>query len=556
MAELSKFFVNIGSKFDDKGVKNGISGLDKLKNSASKVAEGLKTVALAGAAMGVALVVAAKKAADAAGIQEKAEVALATAMKTAGTYTEEAFKHNLEYASSLQKITTFGDETILTVQKLLSNYGAQGKELDDLTKASLDFATATGMSLEGAAALVGKTIGSTTNALTRYGITVEGAVGSTERMQAAVTGISKLFGGAAQAEAQTYAGRLKQMQNQWGDLVEKIGFKVIPIFTEIIQVIQTEIIPLFEDWVGGIDGTSGAAENFGNTLKFIIKIARGVITIFDILADAVAGLALGMTFHFKAAGEAFKSMGDKFAQAGELFGKLTAEQVTQSRTRREEVEKTGKVIIETAEMVSEKEIEVAEKTGKVIIETAEMVSEKEIEVAEKTAEKKIEIEKNKTGEFLGLTSEINKLGGEVFEEDKKRRKALQPLLVAEATANTYLGATKALAQGGIFGILTAGTVIATGLAQVANISAQKFAKGVRNFSGGMALVGEQGPELVNLPRGSSVYSNPETRNMITNMGGSNIYVTVPPIPNRSYAKQMAKIVGEELYKDVSRNRKL
>ena len=534
MAELSKFFVNIGSKFDDKGVKNGISGLDKLKNSASKVAEGLKTVALAGAAMGVALVVAAKKAADAAGIQEKAEVALATAMKTAGTYTEEAFKHNLEYASSLQKITTFGDETILTVQKLLSNYGAQGKELDDLTKASLDFATATGMSLEGAAALVGKTIGSTTNALTRYGITVEGAVGSTERMQAAVTGISKLFGGAAQAEAQTYAGRLKQMQNQWGDLVEKIGFKVIPIFTEIIQVIQTEIIPLFEDWVGGIDGTSGAAENFGNTLKFIIKIARGVITIFDILADAVAGLALGMTFHFKAAGEAFKSMGDKFAQAGELFGKLTAEQVTQSRTRREEVEKTGKVIIETAEMVSEKEIE----------------------VAEKTAEKKIEIEKNKTGEFLGLTSEINKLGGEVFEEDKKRRKALQPLLVAEATANTYLGATKALAQGGIFGILTAGTVIATGLAQVANISAQKFAKGVRNFSGGMALVGEQGPELVNLPRGSSVYSNPETRNMITNMGGSNIYVTVPPIPNRSYAKQMAKIVGEELYKDVSRNRKL
>jgi hypothetical protein len=31
-----------------------------------------------------------------------------------------------------------------------------------------------------------------------------------------------------------------------------------------------------------------------------------------------------------------------------------------------------------------------------------------------------------------------------------------------------------------------------------------FAGGVENFAGGMALVGERGPELVNLPRGSDV----------------------------------------------------
>lgn len=39
---------------------------------------------------------------------------------------------------------------------------------------------------------------------------------------------------------------------------------------------------------------------------------------------------------------------------------------------------------------------------------------------------------------------------------------------------------------------------------------QGFATGVRNFSGGTALVGERGPELVNLPRGSSVIPNNET----------------------------------------------
>lgn len=38
-----------------------------------------------------------------------------------------------------------------------------------------------------------------------------------------------------------------------------------------------------------------------------------------------------------------------------------------------------------------------------------------------------------------------------------------------------------------------------------------LARGVRNFRGGMALVGEEGPELVSLPRGANVYSNAETR---------------------------------------------
>jgi len=34
-----------------------------------------------------------------------------------------------------------------------------------------------------------------------------------------------------------------------------------------------------------------------------------------------------------------------------------------------------------------------------------------------------------------------------------------------------------------------------------------FQEGVRNFGGGLAVVGEKGPELVNLPAGSSVIPN-------------------------------------------------
>lgn len=44
----------------------------------------------------------------------------------------------------------------------------------------------------------------------------------------------------------------------------------------------------------------------------------------------------------------------------------------------------------------------------------------------------------------------------------------------------------------------------------------RFAEGVRGYRGGLAIVGERGPELVHLPRGANVYSNSESRSMLNN----------------------------------------
>lgn len=46
-----------------------------------------------------------------------------------------------------------------------------------------------------------------------------------------------------------------------------------------------------------------------------------------------------------------------------------------------------------------------------------------------------------------------------------------------------------------------------------------FAGGVDNFAGGLAVVGERGPELLSLPRGSSVSTAGETRQLLGGRGG-------------------------------------
>jgi phage-related tail protein len=51
----------------------------------------------------------------------------------------------------------------------------------------------------------------------------------------------------------------------------------------------------------------------------------------------------------------------------------------------------------------------------------------------------------------------------------------------------------------------------------------KFATGTTFAPGGMALVGERGPELVNLPRGSQVIPSGRTSNLVGAMQSVEVY---------------------------------
>ena len=52
-----------------------------------------------------------------------------------------------------------------------------------------------------------------------------------------------------------------------------------------------------------------------------------------------------------------------------------------------------------------------------------------------------------------------------------------------------------------------------------------FQRGTDFAPGGMALVGEGGPELVNLPRGAQVINNQQTRNIV-NQGPERITIEI------------------------------
>ena len=78
---------------------------------------------------------------------------------------------------------------------------------------------------------------------------------------------------------------------------------------------------------------------------------------------------------------------------------------------------------------------------------------------------------------IGAVQELGSALGQLAGKNKE-------VAVAEAIINTYQGATKALAQGGIFGVVSAAAVVANGLNSVKQIMAQDVGTGTGGGGGG------------------------------------------------------------------------
>ena len=204
-----------------KGVSSALGGLAKQAGIAAAAYFGTR-----------ALINGIKGSIDAYAAQELAEKKLQAALgKTSPAL--------LAQARALQQVSMFGDEVVMEAQAMIAAFVKDEEAVAAATKATLDLAAAKGFDLVTAADLVSKTLGSSTNALTRYGIEVKGAVGSTERLTSLTENIAEVFGGQATQQAQTLTGQLAQMNNAMGDTAEDLGELLAPALSGVAGFLKT-----------------------------------------------------------------------------------------------------------------------------------------------------------------------------------------------------------------------------------------------------------------------------------------------------------------------------
>ena len=238
--------VSVGLGLDDKEFNN------KLKDAEKKTLQFAGTMKKALGALGLGfsvkmIVDGIAKSVEAFRTQEKAINQLNTALANSGQYSEEYSQHLQDLASSLQKVTNYGDEVTIKAIAVGQAFAGNIKLTDDLIRATLDFASATGTDLDTAFKLVGKSIGSSTNAFKRYGIELQAGMSKEQKMIALQQQLATKFEGSAAAMSDATT----QLKNAFGDLNESIGKAFNPSITSnidspdaIISSIIIAVLPL------------------------------------------------------------------------------------------------------------------------------------------------------------------------------------------------------------------------------------------------------------------------------------------------------------------------
>lgn len=257
-------------------IKNYQDALSKVQAQSANLEQSLANVAkisaVAFAALSAEIFLSVKAFREA----ELASNKLTQSMKNQGIFSKQLKDDYKKQAQALQELTGIDDDSITSGQAVLQGYLGQIRVSKELTRAVLDLSVAKGIDLNSAFDLVGKTIGTNTNALARNGIEIDANLSRQEKMAKVIEEVNKKFGGQAET-ASKGLGVFQALDSAFGDLQEEIGQRFAPAIE------------------AGARALLRLVQAISNNKPLVDFVAQGIIagTVFAALSGtlAVAGLA-------------------------------------------------------------------------------------------------------------------------------------------------------------------------------------------------------------------------------------------------------------------------
>ena len=232
---------NIRSKDETKGgLQSASSSLDAFGKNVDSVFKNIAKITAVGMAAVTGVGVAFNKLTDIYGKQEKAEIQLAAAARNNPLLNGKSVVGLKEYASSLQKVSTFGDEAILPLMAMGEAMGYSEEMIKKVSSAAVDLAAGSGgtMSLEAAFKNLYKTLGGMTGELGESMPALRGLTEEQLKAGAAIDIVSKQYGGMASTIARSTSGIKEQTKNIFGDMLESMGKGLAPISNILMRKLQ------------------------------------------------------------------------------------------------------------------------------------------------------------------------------------------------------------------------------------------------------------------------------------------------------------------------------
>lgn len=516
--------------------QSGGEALDKIKSSLGFLADRAMVVGTALVGFGVAAVNAFRE-------SELAANQLNQSMVQQGVYTAELAKKYTDLAKGIQDKTTFDDDQTKSAMALLQSQIGQLEITEDLIMATANLAAAKQIDLKTAAELVGKSIGTETNALARQGIEIDATASKTEKLAMVVGQLTNKFGGQAQAVAYGL-GSLEQLKNVMGDVLELVGEKLAPYIGFFVGQMKNFSMALQEGTgfakglqtiIYGLSVGFAAAKNY--VMGYVEAISTGLAAAIETVTLVTQGqftkakemAALGMDEVKNVVMERRATFDEELKALDDLEDQYQAQKVLKEQELlKQSLDRKG----ELAKTAREFELTEAQKASLKLlgIKANEVKSQEDFDKAMLTAKK-------------DTLSTISSLQGE---SNKTLATIGKAAALTQIAIDTPVAVGKALAAfPPPFNFVAAGAVGAAMAAQAARVTGVKLAEGgiVRASAGGtQAIIGEGGKDEAVIP-----LDDPEAQARLGG-GGVTINLNGPFMGDESQAREFAVAIDRQLLK--------
>jgi len=328
---------------------NADSAITAFKNLAREGQESIEKVQSIGGKLGDAFDVVKKGAFVALGALTAVGAAAAGAVAAAAA--DEASQKSLEAQlirsagatqAQVQATEAFIEKAMMATgiadDELRPAFGNLVRATNDLSKSQelfaigLDISAATGKDLESVTLALGRAANGQITALTKLGIPLDENAKKTKDFGAVLETLQTQFGGAAATAADTFSGRVKILKTSLGEVVEEIGYALLPAAEKFIGFLSQVVVPALKAAVDGFkdQGLSGAVKYFG--------AAFGDVTF--VVLDYIEGMILGFVELEKSFVNLVKPLAallDIFRALGDAImggdGIVTIEQMLEDRTK-------------------------------------------------------------------------------------------------------------------------------------------------------------------------------------------------------------------------------
>ena len=320
-------------------VQKFLSGMDKADNATKSFSGQIgkyskamaKSFAVAGAAAGAYAIKIGIDGARAAVEDEASQKQLAEALKNTTNATDAQIASTEEYITKQQLAFGVADTKLRPALANLARATGDVGKAQQLTNLAMDIAAATGKDLETVSLTLSKAYNGNIGALTKLGIPLDDAIKKSGDFNLVQGELTRLFGGAAKANTETYAGQLAIVTERTNELKESIGVSLLPTMKTLLENVNMVAKGFSGDDPEGLSNRArelagnfsgnganslggslkAVADSFAKLFKTITEDGDESTNTLQTFANALESVANGINAITRAYGKVV-SLGDKF----------------------------------------------------------------------------------------------------------------------------------------------------------------------------------------------------------------------------------------------------